>query len=242
LIKFKNKKAPEKQEIDLSFRSNIAGVEGIILDEGMMIRRPTRYGPKGIFLRISHTERTWGVDIESLMTNHIKRFITSFENSERFVSRHSGKIGFTAGVLFFLSAIVGVIYTSSNFIDSYTTRISELSNGVHDKSIILSSKIDFLINIISTGAWPRFIFSVVVFLVICLIISIFVGGWVGASASSEPESFVLLSKAAEEKRKKIINRMKRDWKLFWLSVIASIGTGIAANILFTKFFSDLASN
>lgn len=222
LIKFKNKHTPEKQEIDLSFGSG----------DGFRSR--------GIFLRISHTERTWGVDIESLLTNHVKRFITSHSESERFVSKYSDIIGFISGSLFFLGAIVGVIYTSSKFIASYTDKIAELGSGAIAEASVVSAKLDFLINVISTGVWPRFVFSVIVFLVICLVISIFLGTWVGSSAYSRPRSFVLLSKTAEEKRKKILSKMKRDWFMFWVSVITSIGTGIVANLIFNNFFSGVA--
>lgn len=239
LIKFKNKNAPEKQEIDLSFQSGIDESEEITIEDDVIVETRRSFWSNSIFLRISHTERTWGVDIESLLTNHVKGYFKTRKDSERFVSRHSGEIGFLAAIIIFLSAIAGVLYTSSKFISSYTEKIEALGNSAIEEAEVISAKLDFLINVISTGAWPRFVFAVVVFLVICLVISIFLGTWVGSTASSKPKSFILLSRKAEESRTKIINKMKRDWLLFWVSVITSIGTGILANVIFAKFFSGV---
>lgn len=63
IIKFKNKRVPEKQEINLSFRSEDddedVGDGSFIVDDGIVVRKSRSWYASGIFLRINHTERTW---------------------------------------------------------------------------------------------------------------------------------------------------------------------------------------
>ena len=240
LIQFKNKRVPEKQEINLSFRSDDSENGTFIVDDGFVVMRSLRwYGPTGIFLRIHHTERTWGVDIESLLTGHVKTLFKNPAETEKLIYRHSEAIGLSTGILFFLGAITGVFLTSSRFIESYLEKVHALAGDATNNAEVLSSKLDFLIEVISTGVWPRFIFAVVVFLVISLILSIVLGIWVGSKANNKPASYVLLSKAAEERRTKRMNKLRRDWFMFSASIAASIVTGIVSNIIFTKYFSGI---
>ena len=224
LIQFRNKRVPEKQEINLSFASD--GLCGL-------------YGPAQIFLRVHHTDRTWGVDIESLLTGHVKTLFKNQAEIEKFINRHSDTIGISIGILFFLGAITGVCLTSLRFIDSYLAKVHGLAGDATNNAAVLSSKLDFLIEVISTGVWPRFIFAVDVFLLISLVLSVVLGIWVGSKANNRPPSYVLLSKATEERRTKLMNKLRRDWFMFIVSVVASIVMGIVSNIIFTKYFGGI---
>lgn len=241
LIKFKNKRVPEKQEVSLSFRSgdDEIGVGSLIVDDGIVVRKSRSWYGSGIFLRVSHTERTWGVDIESLLTGHVKSLFKHSSNAEKFIYKNSGEIGLSAGIIFFLSAIVGVVITSSRFIEVYLDKVHALSTETANSAVVMASKLDFLVEVISTGVWPRFIFSVIVFLLISLILSIALGVWVGTKADNRPMSYVLLSKAAVERRSKSITKLQRDWYMFAVSVAVSVVTGVVSNIIFTKYFGVL---
>lgn len=240
LIQFKSKRVPEKQEINLSFQSGNAEDETLNDDDFFVVRGSNQwYDSANIFLRINHTERTWGVDIESLLTGHAKTLVKNPSGPEKFIYKNSAIIGLSIGTLFFFGAIMSVFLTSSRFIESYLAKVHTLAKDATNNTAILSSKLDFLIEIISTGAWPRFIFAVVVFLVISLILSVVLGIWVGVKANNRPTSYVLLSKAAEEQRIKHMNKLRRDWFMFSLSIATSIVTGIVSTIIFTKYFSGI---
>jgi len=237
LIKFKNKNIPEKQEINLSFRSNVAGNHSVIIEDGLFMARSGRYGGfSGVFLRIHHTERTWGVDIESLVSGYVKSLIKNPNKTEEFFSRNSSGIGFSAGSLLFISSIIGVFITTSNFMQSYLLKMTEVSIIKKAGTEAIMAKIDFLLEVISSGAWPRFILSVVSFLVMSLILSIVLGTWVGTSAENRPKSFILLTPEAEKRKVELMGKRKRDWTMFGLSILSSIATGIVGNIIFTKYF------
>lgn len=232
LVQFKNKAVPERQEINISFGNHADGM--FFLRKALPIRLAIGIG--GILIRIQHTERTWGADIENLLAGHVKNLIKEVSKKEEFLWKNSGMIGFGSGVVLFLSALLGVVITSSKFIEVYLAKVNDLLIGGKTADEILTSKIDFVVEIISTGVWPRFTFSIVVFLIISLILAIILGSWIGSKADNRPESFVLLSKKAEEKRSNYLAERKRDWLMFSVSILASIGTGVIANLVFSTYF------
>ena len=240
LVKFKNKDVPERQNIDISFRSDFNDRGGRIVEDGVVIRNGFgRWFETGIFIRIEHTERTWGVDIESLLTGHIKTFIKNPEKSKSIIYKNSGTIGFLSGVLFFIGSIAGSVYTSSRFISSYIEKLKEMTGEEVTQSDLLLSKVDFLIEIISTGAWPKFIFAVVAFIVISAIVSVFIGMFIAEKADNGPKSYVLLSKSAEEYRDRKNNELSKGWGAFWISIASGIATGLIANYIFSYYFGSI---
>ncbi len=241
LVKFKNKDVPERQNIDLSFRSGADDGIGAIVEDGIIIRKGYRRGwyRSGAFIRIEHTERTWGIDIESLLTGHIKGFMKSPDSKTNIIYKNSGPIGFIVGVLFFLGAIAGSIYTSSQFIESYIEKLKLMTEKEVIQSDLLLSKIDFLIEIISTGAWPKFIFAVVAFVTLSAIASIFIGIYVSEKAENSPSSFVLLSKSAITNKTKVEERLSKSWHSFWVSIFSSIAAGLISNYIFAYYFGTI---
>jgi hypothetical protein len=177
LVKFKNSNVPEKQEIYLSFRTGDDDEVGNIFaeDDGVfIIQSSRRRSLSGVFLRIRHTDRTWGTDLESLLTGHVKTLMKTPQPTEKFIYGHSGEIGFTCFDLVLIGAIVGVLWTFSSFVDSYQGKLKALSDTTsHQADQLIISKIDFLLEVISSGAWPRLEFAAIGFLAISLVIAIF---------------------------------------------------------------------
>lgn len=240
LVKFKNKDVPERQNIDLSFRSGSNDVGGTIIEDGVIISRGfRRWQHSGVVMRIEHTERTWGIDIESLLTGHVKSLIKSPDSGKSKIYKNSGVIGFITGVLFFIGAIAGSIYTSSKFIESYIEKLKLMTEKEVIQSDLLLSKIDFLIEIISTGAWPKFIFAVVAFVILSGIASIFIGIYVSEKANNSPSSFVLLSKSSMENKVKVEKSLTKGWQSFWVSILSSIAAGLISNYIFAYYFGTI---
>jgi hypothetical protein len=236
LITFRGKKVPEKQEINLSFQANRTDIDADRLDDDFLVK-PSRHWrmPSHVLVRISHTERTWGIDIESLLTGHIKTLLKPAPRVARFINKNSGRIGLLSGGLFFAGSTLGVYFASNRFIEAYTQKLKSITTAAPSDAV--SRKIDFLIEVISTGAWPRFTFAALAFLVLSLVASILIGTWISTKAESTPSSHVLLSKSAEERRRKITGKLRRDWLTFYVSLGASIFTGIISNVIFTRYFS-----
>jgi len=236
LVKFRNKKVPEKQEIDISFIAN-HNTPRLLMHPGF--REVFAYGDAGIFLRIRHTERTWGVDLESLLTGFARSVLFRTNRAKRFIWYNSGLIGLSVGISVFLGAIYGSYLTFTSFGASYSTTMAKLRDATTGGVNPLNRRMDFLIDLISSGAWSRLSFAIDGFLVTSLVAATVLGVWVAFQAGKPPRSFVLLTKQAEEAHKETLRRIQRDWLLFALSILVSIAAGVVSNIIFSSYFSKM---
>ena len=109
LIRFPSKPAPEKQDIDVSIVCS--GRHFIpIFDNPVMIAHRLNSPSTGyISLRIRHTARTWGADIEALLGNHIRTLLKVRSKWNVFLTTHHEKIGAIAGPLILFAALGGGI-------------------------------------------------------------------------------------------------------------------------------------
>lgn len=223
LVKFQQKNVPEKQQIDMSFRTNNSSYR--------------HFYESDIFLKISHTERTWGVDIESLLTGHIETLFISENKLNKFINDKSTEIGFIIGILFFLGAIIGTYYSTNNFISSNLEMVNSLDfNTSVVKSTVLEQKIDVLIDIVVTGKWNIFIYKIAGFLFISFIISIFLGSFASEKARNKSKSFILFTKETINLKKNYYKDEKSIFMNMVYFLILPILTGIIANIVFTKLY------
>jgi hypothetical protein len=103
------------------------------------------------------------------------------------------------------------------------------------------AKLDYMVNVIVSGAWPRFFFYLFCFLLVAFVMSILLGAWAGVTADTQEPSFLILSKKAQELRDKKLLETIKNWRLFALSIITSIATGIVGNILFAVYLQKWLS-
>jgi hypothetical protein len=218
LIQFNDKTHPEKQSIDINIVTNR---EKILAFLGT--------GESSFFeITIKHTARTWGMDIESLLTSHIKSLLDSEERIKKFIRQYNGWIGLFSGILFFFGSVVGALWSTNLFIKKQVERINasiNLSNEISDKISIVAQYIA------SSDASRQYLF-VGIFLFFTFILSIVVGIVISSMADNEELSFVLLTQSSFKNRLKKIKQSKDKWKAFIISFIVSLITNIIASYIF----------
>lgn len=221
LVLFRDKKVAEKQEIQVVFDSGYENDE-------FYIRR--RFQPRGNKIEVSifHTARTWGADIESLLTNYLNKLLITESKLERFLLRYNDFIGVIVGTLLFLSSLIVSYWTTWTFARTNVDKIQKSLLG--DQSA--SSKIDFIADLLASGAWGQHYFHILTFLIIILIVAIFVGAFVSASIPPRKSSHVLLSQKASELRDKELKWRRKNWIKFAISLIVSILCSVAGNWIF----------
>lgn len=238
LIRFQDKRIPEKQQIEISL---IAGHNSSIIhveEDVHIVRAFPRFGRGFISTRISHTARTWGVDIDSLLSGHIKTLLRSESKLQRWIYQHSEGIGVSAAIVFFLLTMLGIYFTSNHFLGEQLARVERFLSAQEGNPEALSAKVNFLLEMAAKGTWPRFSFGLAVFVLATVILAIFLGIWVGTTADNRPSSFLLLSNKAQERKAKILQKARRRWLAFMASLITSIVAGIIGNAIFAAFLRD----
>src|SRR6185436_4636512 len=119
LIRFLDKKVPEKQEINISFIPSREKLEDSEITFGektvqSFAQRVTPEVSMGfIQFTIKHTARTWGADIESLLSNHFKSIMLPEAPSKRFLREYKGTIALCMFLIIFGLGIYSAITVSN---------------------------------------------------------------------------------------------------------------------------------
>lgn len=232
LVKFQNSTLPEKQTIEFSFNTNGLGRMIDLFDsEDLSIRY---LGSGYISFRISHTARTWGADIESLLSGHIKHTLLPEHKLRAFVRKHSGKISMIFASTFFTSSLIACFYSANKI----GLRKIELLRPIIKDVNNIDLKLNTLLNMMASGFWGTFFFSVFVFTIFSLIVAIMLGTWAESTANTKQPSYILLTKKSEQYKKQADSKYRFKWFSFLASIATGIIAGIIANIIFTSYWGN----
>lgn len=241
LVKFNDKNYPEKQMIDLSFVGNSESEEdrSIIFDQDIPLTILSGISQNGfISYRISHTARTWGADIDSLLTGHLQGITDEIPKIRKWIAKHSEDIGKYVFCLLFLFSALGAFFATSSFLKTQKLEVLTLKNAANDSTLI-NHQISYLLDIAASGTWERFLFISVVFLLSSLALSFMIAIWIESTANNLPPSFLLLTKESEKRKIKILAKRKTRFRSFIASLIAALIQGIIVNICYALFFENL---
>lgn len=214
-----------------------------LVEDGILVLTRRKWMPgSSVFVRISHTERTWGVDMESLLTGHVRGWMQKPDPVRSYICAKSDNIGMIFSILFFLCALGGVFFAGAQLVSHYAAVAKGFSAKVGadvSEPARLLSKIDFLTDVIVTGVWPRFIFNSVSFLCIALLAAILLGVFISGKAENSPQSFILLSAESKKHREVALESVQERWRKFTYSIVFGVVTGILGNFFFARFFATL---
>jgi disulfide bond formation protein DsbB len=223
LIQFADKNVPEKQEIELMIISTPQ--RNVIEDDDIPVIFPI-YGQ--FRLIIKHTARTWGADIESLITHQINSILTPCSNFRKFIRRRSERIGLFTGLLFLISSLIGIYFYTRSF---NKNEINKVTNFVK-KTKIIDGKVDYLLNYIAQNNQNLFFLKSLLFIVVSIFIAIILGVWVESQADNKTKSYLVLTREANKYRDIQVKKSERKVLWFWASIVISILTGVLSNYFF----------
>jgi hypothetical protein len=232
LIRFRDKPAPEKQTIDVSIVCY--GVRRLPIFDGEEIgpiHRLRELGSAYISVHIHHTARTWGADIESLLSNHIKTLLKTRSKAKTFLAKYNGQIGVLTGLLFLLAALGGGIDATMKFSAAQLAALP-LPGATVD------ARISYLLHEVATGSWARFAIYFAIYLSISLILSVTFMIWITESELWAEPSFLLLSKQAEKLKVALQRRYRRQWISIIAGFASAVVASLMANVLFVKLFGQ----
>jgi hypothetical protein len=229
LIRFQDRKVPEKQQIEVNFQSGRGGP----IDLEFSAFEPMPWLGRGyVSTQVKHTARTWGVDIDSLLEGHIRTLARPVSTVRKWISRHSGKIGVISGLSFMSATVGGAYYSANVFLGQQLDRVQSFLQA-KGAAPSVSDKLDFLLRLAAEGSWPRFAFMIGSFALFALLASIAFGILIGSTADNKPRSFVVLTEKTEENKLQMLRKEQAKWLSFIGSIITGVAIGVASNVVFS---------
>lgn len=233
LVKFQDRSHPEKQQIELSFITRSIGGLAIFDAEDSPVVPLSRFiGGGHISFRVSHTARTWGADIEALLSGHIKHILLPEPKFRELIRKHSGKIAATFSVTFFIASLIACFYSANAIGVAQIENLKPIIDGVDN----INNKLNTLIDLVASGFWGKFFFSVFVFTIFSLFAAIFLGVWAETSADTKKPSYILLTKKSQQYKVQADSKYRFKWFSFLASIATGIATGFVSNIIFTTYW------
>jgi hypothetical protein len=194
IVKFPDRSHPEKQEIDLSFLTEAPGAIAIgEKSENTVVSMARIFAGGHIAYRIRHTARTWGADIESLLTGHAKHLLLPQSPLRQFAQAHSGKIAIAVALLFFASTVAACFFAA----DRIASEQLKLVAGLLQSPNALDLKLNRLLQMTAEGFWGRYFFSVFVFVIFSFVASVLLAIWAGFAADTRRPSYFPAQKSIE---------------------------------------------
>jgi hypothetical protein len=226
LIQFADKTVPEKQEIELmiitSPQKNVIEVSGM----------PVAFLSSGqIHLTIQHTARSWGSDIESLLTNQINSILIKPNKFKDYIQKNSQLIGLLTFAIFFLTCFVTISITASNFNQNEITK----TETVIKSAKTLDIKVDAILNYLATNSQEQFSKITNIYMFFSFFVALILAIWIANLASNRIQSYLVLTREAKTAMEKSIKKGRNKFILFFVSIGVSIITKIVASYIFKSF-------
>jgi hypothetical protein len=239
LIKFEDKDTLERQVVTISFYAK-PGNRYLDLDEtilGQMIFFRAAAVTRGVIqYRIEHTARTWGADIDALLSGQLQEYTVNQPRLRRIINKHSEKIGIASAAWILISCLLGLAITTSNFSRHQEEQANKVLSVPYDNLASVGKRLDFLAGHIAAGLWEKYFLGAAGFMLLSLVLCIVIGTWAESSASARFPSFILFSRSDSAAKTREKKRLERNWQSFLLSAASAILYGITSNLIFRKLF------
>lgn len=232
LIHFPDKPTPERQRIQISILTAYEGKSQKLLDDLKV--KWKGYGAGVINFRIEYTARTWGTDIEALLTNHIKASLTEPSRIRKFFYDHDTLVGVLSILILWGTLLFGAFASVRSFSQQQSLLVSRLLGSNVNSPEEINSTLHQILSLVAEGSWAQHIFIVLIFLFIGGVLGVFLGAWVSRLSVwvGFVPSFLLLSKESVKERKKTLKNVRKNWWLFVSSFFINIALGVTSNYIF----------
>ncbi len=235
LIKFRGRKNPERQQIEVTFRKGRVGDAMFDVDfettrRIIEYRTIHRGGPPMVFVKISHTMRSWGMDMESLISDHLRVFLKEKKRGISWaMDSFSVVMGWiTGGAIGSIMLMMGVqlLRTATQ---SYTVGVPKPGASVPDALAMLSQKIDLLYSFIGGGRGATIAIVSLLYVVVGIVLSVLAGIAIQDGGSNRFPSFILFTQQDEKQRDQAMQRFQSGWKRTAFGFSLAVFGGVVAN-------------
>lgn len=224
LIQFPAKKVPERQELEITFLTEELSLPYVTAKS---LGRLSFREPRGLIrLRIGHTDRSWGSDMEALLTGSLKTLVKSESRIRRFASKQSGWIALFSAIGVILIGLTSIYFVSLELSSKLLRGISvKLPMGANQQDVVLA-KLDAISRMLASGSWSKYSFYAVIWVLCSIIMSIVLAAFITEGLDFRRPSFVLLTQKSANVMATKLRKMDRNW----LTAVGSIAISIIASL------------
>jgi hypothetical protein len=229
-VVFQNKTVPERQQIDVDIDVHTVEIHKKYRNNPQLYYEFMGHSGMMTF-RISHTSRTWGSDIENLLSGHMKGLLIPEDKTLRSVVRkfHTllwNIVALSAFSVLFLGLIAGLNWVASLNSSKYIFG----QNDVNDPLDRIYHLLQFMTTDILGVKRAAFTVGITIIIGLGLAMCYIITGLLLEDAKQSRPSFVVLSRSAETARTAELRSYERGWRSFFWSFGTAVIAGVLGNI------------
>ncbi len=225
VIQFANKSAPEKQVIEVAFGSpapvRMRRGEYIVSEDF------TGYG-QSMSLKISHTDRTWGADIDALISSHLQNYTKYPKGFVALLNKNPQKIGFSVFGIGTALSIAGVFEAITRIDTEFQRSIKTLQDSGFE--VVSTSK--FVATSLANSTWTKVGIYGFIFVVAAIVLAALLGVAANSYCERRGHSFLLLTAKTIEVKNEYQKRRQNNWLRLGAAALGSVGLGVIGNYVF----------
>jgi hypothetical protein len=237
LINFKGRRTPERQQIEVIFirrgdRNTREILESYVPEmSGAGLKYPES-SSGFILIKISHTMRSWGIDLEGLLSDHLAVFLGQKKTGlPRLMDTCATAMGFiTFGAVSSVMLLLG-IYLLRRATSNYKLGGYSPSTPLPEAVAVIGQKMDALYSFIGGGHGVSLTIASLAYAVLSLIMAGVLGGTVGVAAGDTYPSFIIFTRSDEQFWQYTLRRLRQGWRQTAIGFCPGVAGGIAANII-----------
>ena len=227
LIQFEDKEIPEKQVIELSINAGYTFRYDPIL---IAVGRRIRHLRSSFLIRIEHTARTWGADMEHLLQGQLKSWIVKENWLKTWIFENPFLVGSC------ISLFMMLLGWWSTYTITDAMMASNLAQVKSVHALSLELKVDQILKLLSNRPFDNLVSYKFFGYFGTLVVGVVTVGIVAALADNPPRSFLVLSDAARTARIEAQRERARGWSYFVFSAMAATAAGVLSRYIFARFF------
>jgi hypothetical protein len=230
-MQFPGSSLPEKQSIDLSIVANKDN-ENPLFDVEDMFRLKTYLSDGCIYYSISHTMRSWGADIQSLLKNHISTVMEKESFFREYIRNKADMFSVLVAICLLALPVVVLIHYYYQYSGE---RKAMVDYFLKEAGQNIDVKINYLISIVSDGFWGRYMFFGIVSMLLALVLSVAAGAMMDYILEKRPPSFILLTSKSKSEKDRFKSRILYKKLGFGFTILCSFIINVMSTICYDKF-------
>ncbi len=235
LLKFRDKLIPERQAIFVGFDTDLIRLHSGYVVFPFFGGREYR---SQISVRIEHTDRTWGVDIDNILKGHLSKLDLSSVGVKRFFEKYRNVLISITYIACIISVFVaGALNDLRRSAEKLQSQNSLWNSMPKDSILLLISKFDYYIaksNTSSNESLKTEFLTMISMLFVPTVL------WALSVFYIENNlirrSFIPITDRSEKRRDYFLGRYNKNWIAYIFSGLFSISFGVLGNIVYYIIF------
>lgn len=229
LVTFADRESPEKQQIELTFGS-YRGLQRHSLRYSRAFPR-IQFMDDNIALSIQHSARSWGADIENMLTSYVESLARTESKLVTFLQRQEKYFSMGTVALYLTSAIGTIFFTCTRTAEHLRSRLAESLKDVPGSNDILWIKkhVEIMTDVQISEKLISKDIQMLLYGLSSMVLAVVAGIIISSLIPSPIGGFVLYSRKSEEEYAARLNEERQSLRNVIIAFIGAVCIGIISN-------------